>query len=192
MALGPRGGLALALVLAAPAMGLAQDGAAAVPLDEARVVAAVEACGGRTTEDFLAERLAAQGLGRLETAPDEALGLAVDRALDPAKRPERAVADLAALAARDGAEAQPALRYFTLRNFAYYQALTCQALGQWYRQLLIHRDLLAGAAPADAKREHYARGARQARLKLALTLRQGDRLAEKERLARAALGLTAP
>jgi hypothetical protein len=191
MAVGRCGGLALALGLAAPAAGLAQGGAAAA-LDEARVAAVIEACGERDTEDFLAERLAAQGLDKPRNGFDEALGFAVDRALDPAKRPEQAAADLADLAARDGAEARPALRYFTLRNFAYYEVLTCQALGQWYRQLLVFRDLLDGAAPSDANRGQYARGAEQARLKLALTLRQRDRLAEKERLARAAVGLAAP
>jgi hypothetical protein len=190
MEIGWRGGLALVLVLAAPAAGLAQD----VALDEPRVAAAVESCGERTTEDFLAERLAAQGLDRPGTGLDQALELTVDRALDPAKRPAQAAEDLAALAERDGSgeEDRLALTYFTLRNFAYYEALTCQALVQWYGQLLVFRDLLDGAAPSDAKRDHYARGAEQARLKLALTVRQRDRLAEKERLARAAVGLAAP
>jgi hypothetical protein len=194
MAVGRRSVLALVLVLvlAAPSAGLAQDGVATAPLAEPRVAAAIEACGERTTEDFLSERLTAQGLGRPKTGGDEALGLAVDRALDPAKRPELAAAELADLAAQDGTQGRPALRYFTLRNFAYYEALTCQALGQWYRQLLIHRDLLQGAAPSDAKRDHYARAVERSRLKLALTLRQRDRLAEKERLARAAVGLGAP
>ena len=194
MAIGWRGGLALALALASPAAGLAQEGGAPAALDETRVAAAVEACGERTTEDFLAERLAAQGLDRPGTGLDQALELAVDRALDPAKRPEQAAGDLAALAGRDGSgdEDRLALAYFTLRNFSYYEALTCQALVQWYGQLVVFRDLLDGAAPSDAKRDHYARGAEQARLKLALTLRQRDRLAEKERLARAAVGLAAP
>jgi len=193
VAIGPRGGLAgLALALALSGPGLAQDGDAAAALDEARVAAAIEACGDRTTEDFLAERLAAQGLDRPGTDLDQSTELAVDRALDPAKRPEQAAADLAALAAREGAEARPALRYFTLRNFAYYQALTCQALAQWYRQLLVFRDLLEDAAPLDSNREHFSRGTAQARLKLVLTLRQRGRLAEKERLARAAVGLAAP
>ena len=194
MAVGRRGGpagLALALILAGPAVSLAQDGNAAATLDETRVAAVLDACGEQTTEDFLAERLTATGLGRPGTDLDPALELAVDRALDPAKRPERAASDLAALAAQDGARAPSALRYFTLRNFAYYEALTCQALAQWYRQLLVFHDLLEDATPSGANRDHFARGAEQARLKLALTLRQRDRLAEKERLARAAVGLAA-
>ncbi len=187
-------GLVLALTQAGPATGLGQEGGAASALDETRVAAAIEDCGDRTTEDFLAERLAAQGLEAPEAGLDPASELAVDRALDPAKRPEEAAADLAALAAKDGVDekARLALGYFTLRNFAYYEALTCQALAQWYRQLLVFRDLLKVAGPQDPNREHFARGAEQARLKLVLTLRQRDRLAEKERLAQTAVGLAAP
>ncbi len=187
-----RGAVALAagLLLGGLAAPLSAQDSAAVPLDEARVAALVEVCGGRDTEILLAERLARHGLEAPPESASQSLESAVDLALEPADNPERATAALREL--RDSLAGSPeagqALGYLVLRNFAFYEALNCQGLKQWYGHLVVYRDLGEKAGAEDPNRDYYAGSVAKFEGKLALTLRARDRLAEKERLALAVIG----
>ncbi len=187
-----RGAVALAagLLLGGLAAPLSAQDSAAVPLDEARVAALVEACGGRDTEVLLVERLARHGLEAPPEGAGRSLESAVDRALEPANNPERAAAALRELRSSltGGPEADQALGYLVLRNFAFYEALNCQGLKQWYGHLVVYRDLGETAAEGDPNRDYYAGAVAKFKGKLALTLRARDRLAEKERVALSAIG----
>ena len=182
--------LAVGLLLGGLTSPLSAQDSAAVPLDEARVAALVKTCGERDTEALLAERLARHSLEAPPEGGGQDLESAVDRALEPANNPERAAAALSELRSSlaGGPEANRALGYLVLRNFAFYEALNCQGLKQWYGHLVVYRDLGRKAAEDDPNRDYYAGSVAKFRGKLALTLRARDRLAQKERVTLAAIG----
>ncbi len=179
-------GAAMLLAFTLPAVGQ-------VRVDEVRAETLIKACAGNDPAAFLAERLTGHGLSEPEGAPDQALELSVDRALAPENNPERAAEALAALIAREGGspEHRHGLQFYVLKNFAYFQALNCQALGRDYRQLVAYRDLLERAGSGDPNRDYFARSIEQSQGKLALALRVHDRLIEKERIALKIVGLAA-
>ena len=188
-ALAPAGVLCLVLAAAGPA---ASQAAGKIAIDEARVEALIEACGARGTESYLAERVALHRLADPGAPANPATELAVDRALDPAHNPEQAAAALAEVWQTRGAADPRAVRVAVLRNFAYFEALNCKALKQWYGHVLVYGDLAQKARSDDVNRDYYDRSLVKFRTKLAIALKSRARLREKEQLTLAVVGLGAP